>query len=122
MEGDIPHDLPRVLGDREQLIQVFSNLAKNAKEACSAVESPRVVISARGLDGVVEVSVQDNGPGFSGEVEAKLFTPYFTTKSSGTGLGLAIVHRIVEEHHGTIRVDSKAGVGTRFVVEIPAPS
>ena len=100
-------DLPLVRGDREQLIQVFSNLVKNAREALTGVEAPGIVVRASAAAGWVEVAVQDNGPGFSEEVEANIFTPYFTTKggSGGSGLGLAIVHRIVMDHDG--RIDAR---------------
>ncbi len=112
-----------VEADSDQLRQALVNLVQNGVDA--------IAEAGRGDDGVLEVRVEtddasycrivvtDNGPGMDDETQAKLFVPYFTTKSAGTGLGLAIVHRIVEEHGGSIRVDSKQGAGTRFVVRLP---
>jgi len=122
----LPEDLPRVAGDREQLVQVISNLVKNAKEAVAGLADPEILVRAwAGDDGTVLVSVEDNGPGFTEEVQAKIFTPYFTTKgaSGGSGLGLAIVHRIVMDHNG--RIEAKNGPGTErpgavFTVALPA--
>ena len=67
----------------------------------------------------VEIVVADTGHGVTSELKEKLFLPYFSTKKRGTGLGLAIVSRIVEDHHGSIRVEENSPVGTRFIVELP---
>ena len=67
----------------------------------------------------VEITVADSGHGVSQELKEKLFLPYFSTKQRGTGLGLAIVNRIVEDHHGSIRVEENHPVGTRFIIELP---
>jgi signal transduction histidine kinase len=61
----------------------------------------------------------DTGHGVTAAVKEKLFMPYFSTKQRGTGLGLAIVARIIEDHHGTIRVEENRPVGARFVIELP---
>lgn len=114
--------------DPDQWRQALLNLTKNAIEAVVADRAGagkgrvrgnvEVRVEPDGQRGV-RVVVTDNGPGMSTETKQKLFTPYYTTKASGTGLGLAIVHRIVEEHEGSIQVDSELGVGTRFVVRVP---
>jgi signal transduction histidine kinase len=67
----------------------------------------------------VEVVFDDTGPGIPEEDLGRIFDPFFTTKRDGTGLGLAITHRIIENHHGTIRVTSQRGKGTTFVVTLP---
>src|SRR5581483_3577864 len=67
----------------------------------------------------VEVVVADTGPGVTPELKEKLFLPYFSTKKRGTGLGLAIVSRIIEDHHGSIRVEENRPVGAKFVIELP---
>jgi signal transduction histidine kinase len=67
----------------------------------------------------VEISVADSGHGVTSELKEKLFLPYFSTKKRGTGLGLAIVSRIVEDHHGSIRVEENHPAGTRFIIELP---
>jgi len=66
--------------------------------------------------------VADTGHGVTRELKEKLFLPYFSTKRRGTGLGLAIVSRVVEEHHGSIRVEENQPVGARFIVELPVVS
>jgi signal transduction histidine kinase len=65
------------------------------------------------------VRVADDGPGIPGEVQARLFEPYFTTKSAGTGLGLAICRRIVEAHGGTVRLEATGSGGSVFAVTLP---
>jgi len=67
----------------------------------------------------VEITVSDTGHGVTRELKEKLFLPYFSTKKRGTGLGLSIVSRIVEDHHGSIRVEENHPVGTRFIIELP---
>jgi hypothetical protein len=67
----------------------------------------------------VEVTVADTGHGVTPELKEKLFLPYFSTRKRGTGLGLAIVSRVIEEHHGSIRVEENQPVGARFIIELP---
>ena len=68
---------------------------------------------------VVEITIADTGHGVSSDAKEKLFLPYFSTKQRGTGLGLSIVSRIIEDHHGSIRVEENSPVGTRFIIELP---
>jgi signal transduction histidine kinase len=77
-------------------------------------------VAVRREDGEVLLSVSDTGPGLDPRVRARLFTPYFSTKSSGTGLGLAIVRRAVEAHGGHVEVASAPGAGTTFTIHLPA--
>ncbi|OFZ82756.1 MAG: hypothetical protein A3K03_08185 [Bdellovibrionales bacterium RIFOXYD1_FULL_44_7] len=65
------------------------------------------------------IIVKDSGPGISEELRARIFEPYFSTKTGGTGLGLAIAKRIINDHDGFIRVQSVPGQGTQFVIELP---
>lgn len=111
--------------DPDQMKQVFWNLATNAFEAMPA--GGRVTLSTgrrrirsgdRSGD-VIEIAFQDGGEGIKKEDLEKIFLPFFTTKKQGSGLGLAAVHRIVDLHGGWIRVDSKPGKGSRFVVCLP---
>lgn len=107
--------------DPDQLRQALINLVKNGLEALGGASdggSLEVRVSAA-EDGTALVIITDNGSGMDEATLQKLFVPYFTTKAEGTGLGLAIVHRIIAEHGGTIRVDSQAGVGTRFAIRLP---
>jgi two-component system nitrogen regulation sensor histidine kinase NtrY len=116
-----PHpELPRVQADPEQLRRVFINLIDNAIEAMQG--RGRITLSARHVrrPDVVRIEVSDSGPGIAPEDRDKLFVPYFSTKARGTGLGLAIVHRIISDHHGTIRVRDHPPPGITFVIDLPA--
>jgi two-component system nitrogen regulation sensor histidine kinase NtrY len=113
-------DLPQLRLDPDQMKRVLINLVDNAIEATE--KKGRVVISTEfdRPQGRVRLWVADDGPGISPEDRDKLFVPHFSTKRRGSGLGLAIVNRIVQEHHGAIRVEDNAPRGARFVVELPA--
>jgi signal transduction histidine kinase len=108
--------LPAVLGDGERLRQVLLNLTRNAIEAM-AERGGRLRLGARPSDAGVDIDVEDDGPGFGEDLP--VFDAFFTTKSHGTGLGLAIVHRIIADHGGTIRVESRPG-RTCFTLALPA--
>ncbi|HEX8926925.1 MAG TPA: ATP-binding protein [Terriglobales bacterium] len=114
-------ELPPVLADPEAIKRVIANLIDNAAEAMRESLVREISITTSELDtrDAVELIVADTGHGITPEMKERLFTPYYTTKQHGTGLGLAIVSRIVEEHHGTIRVEENKPVGTRFIVELP---
>jgi signal transduction histidine kinase len=79
----------------------------------------RLTVSLSAEDGVARVRVSDTGVGIDADHLPKIFEPYFSTKETGTGLGLAIAKKAVDEHDGSIRVESKPGTGTTFTVEIP---
>jgi nitrogen fixation/metabolism regulation signal transduction histidine kinase len=114
-------DLPPVMADAEGIKRVIANLVDNSAEAMSGALVRDLVISTALLGGkdTVELSMADTGHGVTAAVKEKLFMPYFSTKQRGTGLGLAIVARIIEDHHGTIRVEENRPVGARFVIELP---
>jgi two-component system nitrogen regulation sensor histidine kinase NtrY len=107
----------RVSLDPEQIRGALINLLDNAVEATSAPGHIRV--SAERSDHGLRIRVADTGPGIPAEARDKLFLPYFSTKGRGTGLGLAIVHRIVSDHHGTIRVEDNVPHGAVFTIELP---
>jgi signal transduction histidine kinase len=113
---DVDPKTPPVLGEVERLRQVLLNLTRNAVEAMSETGG-HLRLLARGVGAEVELAVEDDGPGFGEDLP--VFDAFFTTKSQGTGLGLAIVHRIVTDHGGTIRVESRVG-RTRFSLTLPA--
>jgi two-component system, NtrC family, nitrogen regulation sensor histidine kinase NtrY len=103
--------------DREQIRRALLNLLDNAVEA---TDPPgRVTVAAQAVDGHLEIQVADTGRGIPAAARDKLFLPYFSTKGRGTGLGLAIVHRIVSDHHGSIRVEDNRPRGTVFTLELP---
>ena len=117
-------DLPKVMADSDAIRRATANLVDNAAEALQGsvlkeIEISTALVASRDA---VELSVADSGSGVTQDLKEKLFLPYFSTKKRGTGLGLAIVSRIVEEHHGSIRVEENKPVGARFVVELPLAS
>jgi two-component system, NtrC family, nitrogen regulation sensor histidine kinase NtrY len=117
-------DLPNVMADTEAIKRALANLVDNAAEAMHDALFREIQISTALVANrdVVEITVADTGHGVTRELKERLFLPYFSTKKRGTGLGLAIVNRIVEDHHGTIRVEENQPVGARFVVELPVVS
>ncbi|MGC2171912.1 MAG: ATP-binding protein [Candidatus Sulfotelmatobacter sp.] len=114
-------DLPKVMADAEAIKRAVANLVDNAAEAMqdSLVREIQISTALVGSRDAVEVSIADTGHGVTSELKEKLFLPYFSTRKRGTGLGLAIVSRVIEEHHGSIRVEENRPVGARFIVELP---
>jgi nitrogen fixation/metabolism regulation signal transduction histidine kinase len=117
-------DLPKVMADDEAIRRAIANLVDNAAEASqdSVVREIEITTALVASRDAVEITVADTGHGVTRELKEKLFLPYFSTKKRGTGLGLSIVSRIVEDHHGSIRVEENHPVGTRFIVELPVVS
>jgi signal transduction histidine kinase len=119
---DIRGEFGTVLGDDVVLRQAFSNLCRNALEACAdAGIAPRIVVegSIDEAQGTQQVIVADNGPGIDPNIITRMFRPFFTTKSKGTGLGLAIVQRIIVIHNGRVSVANGEQGGARFTVSLP---
>ena len=114
-------NLPDVMADPEAIKRALANLVDNAAEAMHSALFREISISTSLLPSrdAVEITVADTGHGVTREIKERLFLPYFSTKRRGTGLGLAIVSRIVEDHHGTIRVEENRPVGAKFVIELP---
>jgi signal transduction histidine kinase len=110
-------DLPEVEHDSDQVHQVLLNLLLNAVQAMEGPGTVRVEIGSR--DGFASVAVSDTGRGISAQNLPNIFRPFYTTKGDGTGLGLSLAHRIVEDHHGRIEVNSAVGKGSRFEVLLP---
>lgn len=111
--------LPMILIDPEQMKQAMLNLLLNAIQAMP--EGGLLTLKGRNSeDGQwIHLSIQDSGMGISGEDIDKLFDPFFSTKEGGVGLGLSITHRIIDQHHGKIEVESSPGMGTLFTVWLP---
>ncbi|MFM6119333.1 MAG: sensor histidine kinase, partial [Sphaerospermopsis kisseleviana] len=118
-------DLPLVECYPAQLNQVFMNILSNAIDALLEQEQKKqkqIVIKTKKTDsGKITISIRDNGPGISLELQSKIFDPFFTTKpvNKGTGIGLAISYQIIEKHQGNIYVCSDPSYGTEFIIEIP---
>lgn len=125
--------LPPVWANRDQLIQVFLNLVKNAAEALVDTPDAEIVLSTAFRPGVrlsvpgtrervtlpLEFTVRDNGPGVPEEIQAHMFDPFVTTKTNGTGLGLALVAKIIGDHGGVIECDGQPR-RTAFRILLPA--
>jgi two-component system, NtrC family, nitrogen regulation sensor histidine kinase NtrY len=114
-------DLPRVMADSEAIKRAIANLVDNAAEALqnSLVREIQISTCLVASRDAVEISIADTGHGVTPELKERLFLPYFSTRERGTGLGLAIVSRVIEEHHGSIRVEENKPMGARFVLELP---
>ena len=111
-------DFPLVSINQERFTQALLHLILNAVQAMES--GGALTISFETVSGgEFSVSVSDTGPGVPENIQASIFTPYFTTKPSGTGLGLAIVHQIVEGHNGRIQVSNIPGSGARFTIILP---
>jgi PAS domain S-box-containing protein len=123
LELKLNEDLPRVLGDKNQIEQVLLNFISNARDAM--LESPQKVLTIQtGLNqrgNQAELRVSDTGVGMTPEEIEQIFNPFFTTKDSdkGIGLGLSISYRIVEAHQGRIKVKSQPNKGTTFILGLP---
>ena len=122
--------LPAIQGNEDELKQVFLNLVKNAVEA--SPEGGQVKITTQFSSNYVLrkpqgsppthsiiVEITDSGPGMNDEIIKNIFTPFFTTKKRGTGLGMVVSLKIIENHNGKIKVNSKTGVGTTVQVFLP---
>jgi signal transduction histidine kinase len=133
-ELDIIRDfnsIPKIKGNMVQLEEVFFNFIDNAYDAIverrTMLKEPgyrgKITISAHSKDDSLEIIIEDNGMGIQDESNEKIFTPFFTTKTSarkGTGLGLYVIRRIITDtHKGKISFESAYKVGTRFIVELP---
>lgn len=115
--------------DDDQLRQVLTNLVNNALDALRQTDLPTLVLHAENaatdspLHGAsVRITVRDNGCGIPLELQERVFTPFFSTKSQGTGLGLSLVSRIIREHEGALHLDSAPGTGTTIVIYLQAHS
>src|SRR2546428_1229864 len=124
VQTSLAKDLPKVMADPEAIKRALANLVDNAAEAMqgSMLREIQISTSLVASRDAVEITVADTGHGVTQELKERLFLPYFSTKKRGTGLGLAIVSRIIEDHHGSIRVEENQPVGARFVVELPVAS
>ncbi|MEM9400634.1 MAG: ATP-binding protein [Verrucomicrobiota bacterium] len=120
---DIPENLPRVVGTKSLLVELFQNLVSNAIKYCE--HQPEIKITTQTVGHALEIKIKDNGIGIDEKFLEKIFTPYKRLHSQheyeGSGLGLAICSRIVEQHVGTISCESSENQGSTFTVKLPMP-
>jgi signal transduction histidine kinase len=112
---------PTVRADADKLRQVFSNIIDNAIDAMESTTGERrleFAIQNNGA-GMAAVRIRDNGCGIADDKIAKIFNPFYTSKTNGTGLGLGVAKKVIDSHRGTIEVHSQVGQGTEFVLAIP---
>jgi len=117
VEGELSEGIPITMGDANQIKQAFLNLASNAIQSMPDGGTLTLSTSQRGE--LIVVRIADTGPGIPKEHMDKLFVPFFTTRKTGSGLGLAVTKRIIDNHSGTIAVNSVVGEGTVFEVALP---
>jgi signal transduction histidine kinase len=128
---NFPNDIPKIKGNMAQLEEVFFNFIDNAYDAITERRQllkedgfrGKIIVSAQPKDSSLEIIVEDNGIGIKDGDNKKVFTPFFTTKTSsrrGTGLGLYVIRRIITDtHRGKVAFESQYKVGTRFILELP---
>ncbi len=125
MQLDLFHAHLFVLGNQTELEQVFLNIVKNAVDAMPEGGKIRIhslQTLSSGENEKVQLTMADTGEGISPHHLSKIFTPFFTTKpiGKGTGLGLSISQRIMEDHGGSLSVESTLGEGTTVLIQLPA--
>lgn len=119
VESDFTSDVPDVLADENQLRQALLNVVRNAVQAMKPAGG-HLRVGTRSAGAGVEMVFSDDGPGISPKDLARIFDPFFSTKTEGTGLGLPLTQQIIEEHGGTIACASEPGRGTTFTIRLPA--
>ena len=119
----VASSLPEIEADVGRMRQILHNLLRNAIEALENTDDGRVDVHVSSADfqdvAMLEIVVEDNGPGFQTGSLTQVFDPYVTTKPKGTGLGLAIVKKLVEEHAGTIDADNREAGGASIRIRLP---
>ncbi|MCD4744073.1 MAG: GHKL domain-containing protein, partial [Desulfobacteraceae bacterium] len=119
-------DLPLAYGSEDQIKQVFMNIVSNAAESMLANDGGELTISTNYSlkENSIIIRFSDTGSGIPRQIISKIFEPFFTTKKKGkgVGLGLSVVYGIIQEHGGTIYVDSKPGKGSVFKITLPKKS
>ena len=114
----VPHTLPEIAADADQITQAMLNLTINALQAVE--QSGTIEIAASPANECIIIEVTDSGPGIPPDRLNAIFEPYFTTKPGGSGIGLWIAQQIVLAHKGTIQASNVAGGGARFTVRLPS--
>lgn len=118
---DLQATLPSIFADKVQIEQVLVNLIRNAVEAMDGKEESQrlLIVKTERIAGLIQVTVRDNGQGISAEQQARLFSPFYTTKPEGMGLGLSISRSIIETHRGRLWIESRPNEGTAVIFQLP---
>jgi len=120
---NLDQNIPAIRADRGRVRQILHNLLRNGTEALDGQADGKIIITTRLRSAedhqAVEITVEDNGPGFTTDIMDQVFDPYVTSKPKGTGLGLAIVKKMVEEHGGHIDASNREGGGARVELVLP---
>jgi len=119
IEIDLMKDLPLFTLDKEHMKLAFANILENSVEAMQSVARKVLRVSTRITNDGVEIKMADTGRGIPKEKIKSIFDPFFTSKVSGPGLGLTFALKIIQEHRGTISVESKPGEGSCFTINLP---
>ena len=116
---ELPEQMPPIMGDHRQLMQVFLNLFANARTAME--QGGTLTVTAAADNGQLNIEVKDTGRGIEPDKLDRIFEPFFTTKDvwTNTGLGLSVVYRIVADHGGEISAESEPGQGSKFKLTLP---
>ncbi len=122
IEKNLDPSVPEIQSDTDQIQQVFVNIILNAAEAMTKGGSLTITSSLSPARDFINISFADTGPGISEADREKIFDPFYTTKEHGTGLGLSISYGIVEQHGGSISVESTPGKGSTFIIHLPITS
>lgn len=112
-------NLPKIHLDEQQIRRVLKNLFKNSLESIAEKGRGKISVQTVLQENSILLQFKDTGRGIENEVLQRIFEPHYSTKKHGMGLGLAIVQRIIHEHGGTIKVESKVGQGTTFIIVLP---
>jgi len=119
LKMDLAGDIPDILGDSDQLKQVFLNILKNAFEALSCDGRIYLQTYWNRPENLVQVIIRDTGMGMDEQTRASMFDPFFTTKKNGTGLGMFIIKKLIDNHGGRIEIQSEPEKGTVVTVILP---
>jgi nitrogen fixation/metabolism regulation signal transduction histidine kinase len=109
-----------IKADKQQIARILNNLFRNSIQSIPTAINGQITITTYEDNKFVFLEFSDNGSGIKPDLQSKIFTPFFTTKSAGTGLGLAMVKNITESFGGTIRFKSQEGFGTTFILSFPS--
>lgn len=123
LETQLDKSLPHCHGEPNLIEEVILNLINNAVDAMEDQNTAKCILVSSATSGdKIIVTVEDTGPGIPEELEMRIFEPFFTTKDYSTGIGLSLCHRIITDHHGTIKMTPADSGGSRFIIELPLNS